>query len=376
MLDLLQGQRGKAWIIDNAHSVRIRCPAHDERTPSCLINRRGDGTISAFCFGCKFQSDAIGLIGHVLGLTEFRDQLAEAARMAGIHIEGGESVEPRQRPERPPMPPEPPAVEPVDPDTFARIAGIILDASPLCSPSSAPVLAYLHERGLERLASDFGALPTSRSDLDALRDRIIREVSEDAWIRSGFAQAKHPDRWVWTDHRLIIPWRAPDGTVVSLQRRLIRPCSDLSVPKYVFPRGAKPQHLYGIADATEQGVDGPVVYVEGAVDTLALRAITRRAGIPATILGLPGIAAWSTQWASIASGHAAVIAFDVDSNGKARENVERIARVACEDLRAAGATSVGRWAPAQGSKDWGEMWQRLSLGQSTQGAQTADCGAA
>ena len=104
----------------SSRGVTIRCPAHDERTPSCSVTLGADGTVRAKCFGCGWTADALGMVAQVYGLdtkTEFRTVLETAANLAGLHdveaeIRGDRPAEPRR-----PMPPTPaPVPEPEYPD--------------------------------------------------------------------------------------------------------------------------------------------------------------------------------------------------------------------------------------------------------------------
>jgi hypothetical protein len=68
--------------------VRIRCPMHAERTPSCSVTRGPDGTIRVRCFGCDWSADVIGLVAAARGLDarrDFREVLATAAEIGGLH---------------------------------------------------------------------------------------------------------------------------------------------------------------------------------------------------------------------------------------------------------------------------------------------------
>jgi DNA primase len=72
--------------------IIIRCPVHDDRTPSCSVRTAADGTLYWRCFACGAAGDVLHLIAHVRGLDvrrEFGRVLAEAARIAGMHVEAG-----------------------------------------------------------------------------------------------------------------------------------------------------------------------------------------------------------------------------------------------------------------------------------------------
>lgn len=79
-LDLLDGSKRQSG------GLLVRCPSHNERTPSCSVTLGPDGTVRARCFACDFTADALGLIAQVRGLSlrsDFAGVLAAAAELAG-----------------------------------------------------------------------------------------------------------------------------------------------------------------------------------------------------------------------------------------------------------------------------------------------------
>jgi hypothetical protein len=106
-------------------------------------------------------------------------------------------------------------------------------------------------------------------------------------------------------------------------------------------------HPYGIERAGLVPEAAPVVFVEGAVDVLALRRVLASRGEIALVLGVPGLGGWRPAWAELARGRVAAVAVDSDAHGEA--HVMQIAH----DLAYAGATRIERWTPP-GSKDWAE----------------------
>lgn len=86
----------------------IRCPVHDDRTPSCSVQDR-DGVVLWNCHACGESGDALDLIAAVRGGT-FADALAEGAQLAGVYDDGHErrAPAPRQAPIRTerPYPPQ------------------------------------------------------------------------------------------------------------------------------------------------------------------------------------------------------------------------------------------------------------------------------
>src|SRR4051812_4029398 len=68
--------------------LTVLCPVHAERTPSCSVTRGEGGSVRVRCFGCEFTGDALTLISVVRGLNlrgQFREVLAEGARIGGLY---------------------------------------------------------------------------------------------------------------------------------------------------------------------------------------------------------------------------------------------------------------------------------------------------
>lgn len=359
-LGLLEGPPGRKWARQMRDGVFVLCPWHSERTPSCSVTTGPDGTVRAVCHACGETGDAIGLVAAVHGIDlqrDFREALAEAAVLAGVRLDDP-TYRPRQLPVRPPPPPEPP---PLDSDTFDAMARWLLAKCPLVAAPG--VARYLNDRRLGKLAlhEGWGALPADPGALEGLRQGAIALFGADAWARSGLAvrDGRRAGQWAWSSHRLVIPWRTREG-IATLQRRVLGEPPH-GVGKYIFASGRSPALPYGVDDTGERLEGRPMaVFVEGAVDVLAMRALCAAEGKPALVYGLPGVSAWRAgrglAWAELARGKVAVIALDIDASGTASEAVERAAAQMIADLGAAGAVRVDRWRPAKG-KDWAEVWR-------------------
>lgn len=360
-LGLLNGRRGRSWT-SQVKGVMVLCPWHDEHTPSCSVIRGKDGTVQACCHGCGATGDALDLVAAVAGLDierDFQAVLREGAHVAGLRLFDGDWNRP-PRPVRPPPPPEP---QPLDDDTFHALASTLLELCPL--QLEPDVCRYLNSRRLGKiaLAAGWGALPGNGQALDALRGRLVAQFGEDTWIRSGLAvrEGKRRGMWVWWTHRLLIPWRGPgiEGCVQTLQRRVLGTAPD-GVGKYVFATGRPARWPYGVEElAVEDDPEVPIVFVEGAVDTIALRALCRDSGRPAQVIGVPGVAAWkginANAWSELARDRIAAIGLDAEPGGKARENVESAVKDMQRDLGAAGAVRIDEWKP-KGAHDWADVW--------------------
>lgn len=69
--------------------VYIRCPVHDDKSPSCSVRTGRDRGIACRCHACGWTGDALGLVAAARGLDvrlDFRRVLEEAAAIAGIDV--------------------------------------------------------------------------------------------------------------------------------------------------------------------------------------------------------------------------------------------------------------------------------------------------
>jgi hypothetical protein len=338
----------------------ICCPAHNERNPSCSVTLGPDGTIRVRCFACDFSGDALSLIAAAHGLRtrgeDYRRVLSLGAGLAGVFVEG---VAPSK--ERPPIrgrDPEP-APAGVEEATFSNAARILLEACPL----SDTLEFGMASRGIlfDAQRDGWGGLPATQAEREqpgAEAESDVRESLRSMFEAESLRWLLKGHRWIWADHRLLIPWRRPDASVWGLQRRYAPKYGTEApegAPKYVWPRESD----YAPAQRFAYGVDHPCLrdarelwIAEGAVDVLALRALNRNARSPRAMaaLGIPGTAAWGKFRSSVlpvVRGRVVHVSLDADRAGEGA--VGRIAR----DVQEAGAYLVKRTRPTRG-KDWAD----------------------
>jgi DNA primase len=257
--------------------------------------------------------------------------------------------------DRTPAPPHSrPALRVVDPVVsnarFAELVAPLFHLGALRDAGAGDVEDYLHARGLLEAArlDGWAALPRA-SKQDALVRVLVEGLGEEDFLEAKLVRPRDGRlELVWSEHRLVIPWRDPAGAMVNVQRRLLRAPSGPREPRYVFPSGRRPRHPYGIEQLATVPSDTPIVFVEGAIDVLALRALDAGAGVRRVVLGLPGLDAWQPAWAALARGRTACVAVDGDRAGDDR--VEEIAA----NLFDAKARRVVRLRP-KGGKDWAEV---------------------
>lgn len=314
-----------------ARGLLVLCPWHLEKHASCSVTLGPDGTVRAHCFTCQVSGDALALIARVRELdikTQFRDVLAEAARIAGS--EPSDRYEPVTEPER----------WTLDAASYSAVAVRLLELCPLDRERDA--LRYLEQRKLLVAAwqARVAALPAPGRQ-DALIRALLRDFEPGTLELAGLLM--RGTSLVHPFHRLIIPWRRLDASIDLLQRRRLD--DDDPKKKYLLPPQRRPSFPFGAEQLGAHAGEYEMTFVEGALDVLALRVLALRDGLSILPLGIPGVGSWRKEWASFAKGRTVRIGFDADAAGE--RNVATIAR----DLRDAGATRVRRWTPTA-AKDW------------------------
>src|SRR5690606_20848290 len=140
------------------------------------------------------------------------------------------------------------------------------------------VLKYLDDRVMivEGAHAQLAGLPPREKQgeiIARLLETFEAETLAHAGLLNRYKNGKIETPWFWCpDHRLLIPWRALDGSTRVLQRRRLTP----GEPKYVFPRGRKPAYPFGAEALRVTDASWPIVFCEGALDVLALRLIGHR----------------------------------------------------------------------------------------------------
>ena len=218
--------------------------------------------------------------------------------------------------------------------------------SELCPIVSQPdVSAFLSGRRVLVAADIAGmfALPPPNEQPGLVADMVLQFGESDV-LRSGLVKVdeKGTRRFTLPRNRLCIPWRRPtDGAIQTLQRRFIG--HGEPVAKYATPRGRAPKWPFG---AELLAPDSKIVFCEGALDALAIRAMALD---PRTLpLAIPGVDGWRDDWTRFTRGRDVVIALDADKAGRGRADSLRTAIEATGEAR-----SITVHFPPSG-KDWGD----------------------
>lgn len=199
----------------------VRCPWHDERTPSCSVRVARDGTVAARCHGCGASGDALTFIAAVHGLDmrrDFREVLRIAADLAGRW----DLLDPTFA--APPRPP--PRVTVLAPERDYPRASELGALWAACGRTSDDdeVAAALAARGLDAERVD---------DLDLAR-ALPREGPLPRWARY---QGRS---WQETGHRLVFPVYDATGAMRSVRVSRTR---DDNTPKRLPPGGYRASGL-------------------------------------------------------------------------------------------------------------------------------------
>jgi Toprim-like len=336
----------------NGRGRLVRCPAHGERDASCGVTIGESGTVRVKCFGCGFSGDVLALIGAVYHLdpkADFPEILQIGADLAGITIPEREGAPERPRPAVRPLPPTqelPP--EPVRPPAsvdeelaLGRAVRVLEDLFPVARDPG--IADGLGERGIGVLAraERWVALPKTgleraleQAELAPLRSLLLKE------------NARGEPFVIFRDHRLLIPWRRPDGRAWSFQRRFAPKTGSEDpkvlgqgtgpkprhIPKYVWPSALAyvPREMYPYgADAFEalDHATREAWWVEGAHDVLSVRALNEAGMLskhgtarPMVVLGFPGtqtLDAFVPHLGPFLRGRAGIVATDGDVAGQA-----------------------------------------------------------
>jgi DNA primase len=341
---------GALWLLrrytpnatGNGHKARSTCPVCKSPNPQSMNATRLDQRLVANCFVCGLKGDAVVLEMSVKNVG-FREALEALARDIG-HA-GCASPSPSL------LAPKSPAIQ-FDPLLYSRVAERLIQ---LCHIAKQPdVKAYLQSRGLydEAVRDRWGALPPSDTEpRKALYYTLKREFGNydlgAETLRSSGVNLHYSGQ-----HRLLIPWRGLDGSIVALQRRFVGTPPD-GIEKIAFDKGTHAgSTLYGL-DAFAPWADDQSIaieLVEGATDVLARRILLRREGQNRIVLGLSSATTQiKPEWHPWLRGREVHIATDNDEAGHvARERL----LLACKQ---AGASRVLATPPPAHVKDWAEI---------------------
>lgn len=242
----------------NGRGVKIRCPFHEEKTPSLQIYPDQHW----YCFGCNRGGNAYDFVGYLIEGDNWENRDAAMVRRI-INITSGERIQfVNIRPEKTQELPEP----------SNEVKEILRWAAGefhrrLLQKSGKKGLDYLYSRGysdeiIEKLCIGYAAPRTLKTGSlrfsVSKRNEYLRYMAEADLIDENGREYFY--------NRIIFPNFAENGNVVNLIGRDIQPRSNL---RYMNLRGLKRQlYLLGISDPSE-----PVYLTESVSDTVSLRQL-------------------------------------------------------------------------------------------------------
>lgn len=264
-------QGGGGWL--------VRCPWHDERTPSCSVRLGPDGTIAVKCHACDHGGDALSLIAAARGLdlrADFRAVLAEGARLGRLWhvVDALEGRQPREAAPAPrPAPRTPVDAPPREWPPVAEVEALWRACGPV--EADAEVTEHLRGRSIDPAMVD--ALEIARA--------LPAQGALPRWARYRGAAAEARS-WRELGYRLIVPMFDARGGLRSVRAWRVMPGDG---PKRLPPGGHKASELVmadDFARAMLAGTRAPedVVVVEGEPDFVARCLVTH--GPRAAIVGI------------------------------------------------------------------------------------------
>lgn len=268
---------GKGSFTRQGGGLLIRCPVHDDRTPSCSVQLRS-GVILWRCHACDASGDVLTLVAAVHSLTmrgeDFRQVLIAAAALGGMHglVAELESGEPRERPVLAPRPEPTPEPEREYPPR-AEVDRMWSEATAF----DVEAAAWATGRGLD-------------PDVVGELARCLPAGELPRWARY------QKQSWRETGHRVILPVYDAAGEMRSV--RAIR-VTDGDSPKRLPPGGFKASGLVmacplGLAMLRGTYVPGRVLVVEGEPDFLTAATMPTRH--PYARIGITS-GSWSSAFA-------------------------------------------------------------------------------
>lgn len=290
-------------FVKEAHGYKIKCPKHEEKTPSCSVKMGTDGTLSIKCFGCGFGGNVLHLIAAALHLdikADFKQVKEKAYELSKQTTEIPLlTQEQLQKP-----------ISKFSAKHYHLLATYLIEHYPASQDEEAK--AYLEKREVGFMANKWGCLPKDKAKLQLLRSQIIKHLGTSAWYQSALA---YPGNQIisWPAHRLLIPWTNPQGQIESLQRRVLG-TPPVNEPKYIFPSTRFiPAVTYPFCRDWSflKNEENQVAICEGVFDTLSFEMIYQ-----IQALGLPGLQNELQGLAPLLKNKYVVLALDNDAAGQ------------------------------------------------------------
>lgn len=316
----------------------VRCPFHEDRTPSCAVDSE-----RFHCFGCQAQGDAVDYFGYTQygsgynpkDSAHFRAAMEAAAAHAGIALgdRQREAVEGQRRPAKRKQ------------DPIAEIVKRSDEVRERTAPRVSTALTLAHRQADYEAALSPRALDYWRSrgfDLDLARHYGMGE-------RKG---------WKGAD-RVTFPFTLPTGEIRRHYGRAIgNPPEGSSKAMYTSKAELglpSDEGLAGWFNAPAILADGPLYICEGVPDALALIQTGHLNTVALGCLSLGS--AFDFHWLPARQGVRHVfLCLDCDPNGRGQEASQKIK--AEIEAKTMGLVRVQICRPPDGCKDFAEALEK------------------
>ena len=291
------------------HSKALCFKGHD-KSPSLSVNVRGN---YFKCFGCNIKGSNIDLVKEYLNITageaikwiESQYHLEEKTGFKCKESPGGykDTTPANKTPYR--------GLKRVSGHPTSKdgkeYSGIYKDFIDLLNTEEAGI--YLEGRGIRRDITERAGIKCIPQDMNGIKktlnDKHGIERLKDAGIVADSKDGK--PYFVFTYHRLIIPYYDREGNIINLQGRNIDTDRE---PKYRHLSGITVP-LYNVQSLKDTAPGGTVYLCEGAIDALSCYQL----GLEHPV-AVAGVNNFKDEYFSILEPYKVIIASDKDTAGK------------------------------------------------------------
>ena len=291
------------------HGKALCFKGHD-KSPSLSVNVRGN---YFKCFGCNIEGSNIDLVKEYLNITtgeaikwiESQYHLEEKTGFKCKESPGGykDTTPANKTPYR--------GLKRVSGHPTSKdgkeYSGIYKDFIDLLSTDEAR--EYMEKRGIRRDITERAGIKIIPQDMNIIKKTLNDKHGIDRLKESGLVADSKDGKpyFVFTYHRLIIPYQDAEGNIVNLQGRNIDTDRE---PKYRLLSGiAVP--LYNIRALKDTAPGSPVYLCEGAIDALSCYQL----GLEHPV-AVAGVNNFKDDYFNILEPYKVIIAGDKDAAGK------------------------------------------------------------
>ena len=238
----------------NGGSFKARCPFHDEKTPSFVVNQNKQ---FFHCFGCGKSGNSISFVMEYEGLS-FRESVEELADRFSVELEYENSTGEKKR---------------VDEENLLPFMQRVSEWFESNLQKNGDALQYLYGRGFDKeTISKFqiGYAPSSYESLNFFQqENISLKVAEELGLVAK--DSERNSHYARFSNRVIFPIFSQNGKIIAFGGRTLsnHPAKYINSPATRYFNKSKV--LYGYNFAKEQIFrEKKIIVVEGYLDLIAL----------------------------------------------------------------------------------------------------------